>query len=339
MSEINQRKLDHIKIVSDDLEVDRKSNYFDQIQLIHRALPEINLADVDSSCFFLGKKLSFPLIISSMTGGASEELQKINKNLALAAEHCQVGLGVGSQRIIFDNTSARKSFELRSFAPTTLLFANIGAVQLNYDFSAQHCQDAINLLGADAIYLHLNPLQEAIQSEGNTNFANLSAKIQDLCAKLKVPVVIKEVGSGVSVADAKILQKVGVKYLDIAGSGGTSWSRIEHLRKINPENNLGITFQDWGIPTPVAIKQIINAKLGLQLIASGGLRSGIDLLKSLVLGAQVGAIANPFLSLASNSPEAVIAKIEELQAEFRLGMFLLGQKKVADLIANQDLLL
>ncbi len=339
MSEINNRKLDHIKIVKEDSSVDRSLNYFDQINLTHRALPEINLQEVDTSCNFLGKKLSFPLIISSMTGGTGEELKKINQNLAIAAEHCQVALGVGSQRIIFSNDSAKESFKLRAFAPTTLLFANIGAVQLNYGFTEKHCLEAINLLEADALYLHLNPLQEAIQSEGDTNFSNLSKKIEQLISKLKVPIIIKEVGSGISVADARLLKSIGIRYLDLAGSGGTSWSRIEQLRKINPENNLGLTFQDWGIPTPVAIKEIIKANLQLKLIASGGVRNGIDLLKALVLGAEIGAIANPFLKLAMDSPEAVIAKINELQSEFRLGMFLLGQKDTTGLIDNKDLML
>jgi len=337
MTQINQRKLDHINIVSEGNGVDRQQYYFDRIHLTHRALPELKLSDVDPSVKFMGKELSFPLVISSMTGGADKELVKINQNLAKAAEAEGVALAVGSQRILMSDDSARASFELREHAPTTLLFGNLGAVQLNYDMGFADCEAVLQVLDADALYLHLNPLQEAVQPEGDTDFSSLRNKIAIIVQTLKKPVVVKEVGAGISPEDVEHLLAAGVKYIDIAGSGGTSWSMVESQRSEDPA--LGELFKDWGIPTPVALRLMKPYRHEVKLIASGGVRSGIDMAKSIILGASLCGVARPFLNPARESSDAVCAVIRRMKKEFMTAMFLLGAGSIDDIKENEGLIL
>ena len=337
MTQINQRKLDHIHIVSEGEGIDRQQGYFDRIHLTHRALPELSLADVDSSVTFMGKELAFPLVISSMTGGADAELVKINRNLALAAEAEGVGLAVGSQRILLSDDAARESFELRQYAPTCLLFGNLGAVQLNYGMGFADCEAAMQVLDADALYLHLNPLQEAGQPEGDTDFSSLRSKIAGIVQTLKQPVIIKEVGAGVSPEDVEHLLAAGVKYIDLAGSGGTSWSMVESHRSAEPA--LGDLFKDWGIPTPLALQMMKPYRHEVKLIASGGVRNGIDMVKSLILGASLCGVARPFLDPARESADAVRAVIRRLKREFTTAMFLLGAECIDDIKENEGLIL
>lgn len=337
MEPINQRKLDHINIVSEDREIDRRQYYFDRIHLTHRALPELNLAEVDPSTKFLGKELSFPLLISSMTGGADSELVRINHNLAVAAEAEGVALAVGSQRVFFSDEAARESFELRQMAPNTVLLGNLGAVQLNYDMGFADCEAAVKVLDADGLYLHLNPLQEAVQPEGDTDFSSLRNKIAVIVQTLKKPVIVKEVGAGISAIDVEHLLAAGVKYIDVAGSGGTSWSRVESKRSDNPE--LGELFSDWGIPTPIALQQMRPYRHEMTLIASGGIRSGIDMAKSIILGASLCGMARPFLNPARESADAVREVIRRIKREFTTAMFLLGAGEVEDLLGNEELIL
>jgi isopentenyl-diphosphate delta-isomerase len=339
-SSTNNRKLQHIRIVQSDLGVDRRKLYFDGVLLRHRALPEINLADVDPSVEFLGKRLSFPLMITSMTGGDHEILRRVNRNLARAAEATGVAMAVGSQRVMFSNPSARDSFELREVAPTTVLCANLGAVQLNYGFGIQECRRAVEVLAADALCLHLNPLQEAVQPEGDTNFAGLAEKIGLVARELEVPVILKEVGSGMSAPDVELALRAGIRIVDVAGAGGTSWSRVEHhRRRDSAAEGLGLVFQDWGIPTPLALWLLRPYRDRLQLIASGGIRTGLDMAKAIVLGASLCGMASPFLEPALESAERVIEKIERLKREFVTAMFLLGVAKVAEMRGNDSLLL
>lgn len=337
----NRRKVEHIDILNRDPETDRQGREFDRIHLTHRALPELNLDEVDPSVTFLGKKLSFPLLISSMTGGDDALIRTVNRNLALAAQHCRVAMGVGSQRVMFTHSEARTSFALREFAPDALLFGNLGAVQLNKGFGIRECREAVEVLGADALYLHLNPLQEAVQPEGDTCFKGLAAKIGQINKELPVPVLIKEIGSGISVPDAMLLQANGIRFIDVAGSGGTSWARIEHHRHNDPENDLGLLFQDWGIPTPAALRALapLTESGDLTLIASGGIRNALDMVKSIILGASLAGLAKPFIAPAMESPEAVIAKIESLRNTFRTAMFLLGIPTLARLRKNDELIL
>ena len=335
----NDRKIEHIEVINNDSQTDRNGHFFDEIRLTHRALPEIALADVDASCDFLGKKLSFPLLISSMTGGDHELIRTINKNLAQAAEQCQVALAVGSQRVMFSHQAAAESFKLRQYAPSTVLLGNIGAVQLNKGFGLSQAQAAVDILDADGLYLHLNPLQEAIQLEGDTDFSNLAQKVAQIAKGLNKPVLLKEVGSGFSVQDLEKGLASGIQYFDVAGKGGTSWSRIEHHRNRSSEDDLGLCFQDWGIDTVTALKMLNPHINEATLISSGGLRNGIDMLKSVILGASICGLAAPFLKPAMESTEAVVFEIEKLRREFNTAMFLLGMKDIKSLFNNQSLIL
>lgn len=317
--------------------MDRRKFYFDEIRLTHRALPEIDLKQIDPSIEFMGKKLSFPLLISSMTGGGDKLFLKINRNLAEAAEAEGVAMGVGSQRIFFTEPTAKSSFDLRGVAPNALLLSNLGAVQFNEDMTLHHAKAVVHVLGANALCLHLNPLQEAVQPEGDTNFSNLAEKIGQVVRGLDVPVIIKEVGAGISVADAERLIDAGVKYIDVAGAGGTSWSRIEGARSADP--SLGDLFQDWGLPTPHALRQLAPYRNQFTLIASGGIRSGVDMAKAMVLGASLCGMARPYLQPAMESADAVREVIRRTKREFVTAMFLLGTKNVEQLQGNGDLIL
>lgn len=330
----NDRKLEHIRAIENDPLTDRSGHYFDRIQLMHHGLPELSLADVDSSCEFLGRQLSFPMLISSMTGGDHQLIKSVNRNLAQAAQICGVAMAVGSQRVMFSTPEAKESFRLRELAPDVPLIGNLGAVQLNYGIGIEQAQAAIDCLGADALYLHINPLQEAVQPEGDTDFSNLAQKIAVLVAGLDVPVLLKEVGSGLSPSDIETGLQAGVQIFDVAGTGGTSWSRIEHHRR-KDASDLGIKFQDWGIPTPMALK-LANPYLGsATIVASGGLRDGIDMVKSVILGASLCGMAAPLLKPAMESVEAVVTEIEKIKTEFRTAMFLLGARDVAALFNNR----
>ncbi len=340
MSATNQRKHDHLRTFARDPQVERGQNYFDAIRLTHRALPESALADVDTAVEFLGRRLAFPLLLSSMTGGSEKIFRTINRHLALAAEAEGVALGVGSQRVLFSEPAAVHSFALRTLAPSVPLLANLGAVQLNCGFGLNECRAALDVLKADALILHLNPLQEAIQREGDTNFRGLAAKIGGIARKLGKPVIVKEVGAGLSPADARLLVKNGVKILDVAGAGGTSWSRVEHHRRVATDagDDLGLVFQDWGLPTPQAVAALAPLRKRITLIASGGIRSGLDMAKAVVLGASLCGVAAPFLRPAQESAEAVRAVIRRFRREFTTALFLLGCRTVAAARGNQNLL-
>ncbi len=324
---VAQRKDDHIEQCLKDMEIDRKSSGLDDIKLPHRALPELDFNQVDTSITFLGKKLSFPFMLSSMTGGTSQETITINQNLAMAAQECKVALAVGSQRVMFEDKKAEKSFKLRDLAPSVPLIANLGAVQLNYGFGIDECRKAVEILDADALFLHLNPLQEVIQKGGDRNFSDLAEKIKKIRRDLEVPLMIKETGCGLSASDYKILLNCGIRYIDVAGRGGTSWSRIEHLCN-KDDSNLGLDFQDWGFTTAETLMEAKPFKNQLFLIAGGGIRSGIDLVKAMSLGASMGSAALPFLKAALKGKDAVVKLIEEYREQFKIALFLTGNKNV-----------
>ena len=336
MKSIQQRKVDHLKIVLGEEGIDRKGAGFDQIRLMHRALPDVDLEQIDPSIVWMGKKLSFPLLISSMTGGSGTEMAQINQNLAAAANAEGVAFAVGSQRVFLEDEAAAQSFALRQFAPDTLLFANVGAVQLNYGVRVSDCQRVVDLLEADALFLHLNPLQEAIQPHGDTQFSNLWKKIAEVVDGVDVPVIVKEVGAGVSQQDVEQLLDAGVQFVDVAGSGGTSWSLVEAHR--SEDRSLGECFADWGISTPDALRLLNPYRSQLKLIASGGIRSGVDMVKSLVLGASLCGVAAPFLEPACESVDAVRAVIQRFKREFLVALFLLGAKGVEDVENCKELI-
>ena len=334
----NRRKDEVIDLILADRASDRNAHHFDALRLRHRALPQLDLRKVDPSVAFMGRRLSFPLLLSSMTGGEAARLTAINRNLATAAQATGVAMGVGSQRVMFTHPASRESFALRRHAPDALLFANLGAVQLNHGFGRDQCLAAIEAVGADALILHLNPLQEAVQPEGDTDFSNLAAVIGAVAERLPVPTVIKEVGAGLSPEDVDLLVRRGLRYMDVAGAGGTSWSRIENHRRTGGDG-LGLVFQDWGIPTPLALRMLRPWRDRVTLIASGGIRNGLDMAKAMALGASLCGIARPLLEPAMESAEKVIETIERIRREFVTAMFLTGTATTDRLIGNEALLM
>jgi len=316
-----QRKSDHIRI---NLKQDVESSLTTGLEAFHfehNALPEISLGQIDTGTTFLGKQLRFPLLISSMTGGTEEALQ-INTLLAQAAQSAGIAMGVGSQRAAIEDPTSAGSFSVREHAPDILLFANLGAVQLNYGYDASHCKRAVEMIDANGLILHLNPLQEALQLEGDTDFSSLLSKIEMVCRTLDVPVLAKEVGWGISAAVAKDLVNAGVTGIDVAGAGGTSWSQVERFRAADSMRaGAAGAFRSWGIPTSIALQEVRRALPDVPLIASGGLRNGVDLAKCLALGADLCGMAGPFLRAASESLEAVLQMIERTNLELRTAMF------------------
>ncbi|MCB0193728.1 MAG: type 2 isopentenyl-diphosphate Delta-isomerase, partial [Anaerolineae bacterium] len=292
---------------------------------LHQAVPELNFDQLDTSIMFFGKRLQAPLLISSMTGGTNQATQ-INRTLAQAAEATGIAMGVGSQRAALEDSQLAASFQVRSVAPNAVLLANLGAVQLNYGYTIDDCQRVVDMIEADALILHFNVLQEAVQPEGDTNFSGLLRKVEQVCQKLSIPVIAKEVGWGFAEDTARQLIDAGVSAIDVAGSGGTSWSQVEMYRaKTEIQRRVAATFVDWGIPTSEAIlaaKEAGGAKF--PIIASGGLRNGLDIAKCIALGAIMGGMAGPFLKAAVKSLEAVLEQIEITHTELRVAMFCIG---------------
>ncbi|MFN2127995.1 MAG: type 2 isopentenyl-diphosphate Delta-isomerase [Anaerolineales bacterium] len=331
VTNIKSRKSDHIRI---NLENDVRSSLttgLERYQFIHRALPEIDLGEVDTSLSFFNKELSAPVLISSMTGGTSEAAD-INRKLAIAAQEARIAMGVGSQRVAIENHNQVKTFSIRKYAPDILLFANLGAVQLNYGYGPDECKRAVEMIDADALVLHLNALQEALQPEGDTNFRNLYTKIEEICKKLAKPVVVKEVGWGFSSQDAKLLMNAGVSAIDVAGAGGTSWSQVEMYRaEDDRQAQIASSFVNWGIPTSNAIRNVRNVSVDMPLIASGGIRNGVDIAKCIALGANLCGLASPLLKAAQVSAENTFDTIEIIMAEIRISMFSSGVKNLSGL--------
>jgi isopentenyl-diphosphate Delta-isomerase len=320
------RKAEHIRLALDD-RMQLRSHPFERYTFGHEALPDLDFDAIDLSCTFLGKTLRAPLLLSCMTGG-TEVAARINRNLALAAESRGVALGVGSQRKALEDPSQAGSFEVRAQAPTIPLLANLGAIQLNCGFGIDHCRRAVSMIGADALVLHLNPLQEAIQPEGQRRFAGLLPKMAEVAAGLEVPVIAKEVGSGLSESTGRRLAAAGITILDTAGVGGTSWARIEGERAGDAE--LGEVFAGWGIPTPDSIRQLRRIE-GVTIIGSGGLRSGLDVAKAIALGADLAGMAHPFLETAMDSAEKVGLRIDRIVHELKIAAFCLSCRTVSDL--------
>jgi isopentenyl-diphosphate Delta-isomerase len=329
-----QRKADHIRICLEEDVQFRATSGLEKYHFTHRCLPEIDYADLEIKTTFLGKSLGAPLLISSMTGGTAQA-QQINQRLAIVAQTYGLAMGVGSQRVAIEQAQTAPTFQVRSIAPDILLFANLGAVQLKYGYGVEQCQKAVDLLQADALILHINPLQECIQPQGDLNFSGLLAKIAVVCEKLTVPVIAKEVGNGISAAMAKQLINAGVQAIDVAGAGGTSWSLVESQRAPNDLlKQLGRTFGDWGIPTAECLVDINHTYPQMPLIASGGLRNGLDIAKSIGLGAGLAGMALPFLQAADISEAAVIDRVELLIAELKTAMFCTGSRQLSDLCQN-----
>jgi isopentenyl-diphosphate delta-isomerase len=320
------RKAEHIRLALEQ-RMQLGVNYFDEYRFDHAALPEIAFEDIDPGVDFLGRRLAAPLLISSMTGG-TEAAGLINRNLAAGAERTRIAVGIGSQRKALEDPEKADTFKVREVAPSVPLLANLGAVQLNYGLGIRECRQAVEMIGADALILHLNPLQEAIQPEGQRNFAGLLPKIGEIARSLPVPVIVKEIGCGISAATARALAGQGIRIVDTAGVGGTSWARIEAQRA--GDLDLGEVFAGWGIPTPLSIQEVRSVG-GLTVIASGGIRNGIDVAKAIALGADLAGMAFPFLQAATESPERVVEKVQRIVLELKICMFCLGMKTVAEL--------
>ena len=320
----SSRKSDHILInLHEDVQSSLQTG-FERYHFVHNAVPEIDLSQVDLQTTFMGKRLNAPLLISSMTGGTAQA-DNINAVLAEAAQEKGIAMGAGSQRAMIEEPSLAASMKLRKYAPDILLFANLGAVQLNYGFGIAECEQAVEMIEADALILHLNPLQEALQPEGDTRFAGLLEKIHDICRKLPVPVIAKEVGWGLSKEAANQLVESGVAALDVAGAGGTSWSQVEMHRAKSPGMaTIAAAFLDWGIPTADSLVEIRESLPEIPLIASGGLRTGIDVAKCIALGADLGGIAGPLLKAAIQSTETVSDLLDQITSQIQVSMFATG---------------
>lgn len=331
MNEIEKRKDEHLEI---NMNKDVKSsltNGFEMYAFTHEALPEIDLAEVDTRTEFLGKPFKLPLLISSMTGGTPKG-DLINSRLAEAAHESGIGMGVGSQRADFERWELGKRSPIRGTAPDIPLYANLGAVQLNYGYSVDDCKKIIEMIEADALILHLNPLQEALQPEGQTNFSNLVRKIEMVCNGIEVPVIVKEVGWGISPEAAKRLIEIGVSAIDVAGAGGTSWSEVEkHRSTTDHQYRLASLFRNWGIPTAKAIEDLGLNLPNTPIIASGGITNGVEIAKAIALGATLTGVARPFLIAANDSTEAVLIKINELRKELQVTMFAIGAASISEL--------
>ena len=355
-SENVRRKTDHVQVaLHEDVEFRTVTTGFERYSLPYEALPEIDRRDVDASVTLFGRRLSMPLIISSMTGG-TDEGRAFNRLLAEAAQAFGIAMGVGSQRVAIEDPNLADTFRVRDIAPDILLFANLGAIQLNNGCGIDSCAQAVEMIGADALMLHINPLQECVQPGGNTNFRDLACRIGEVCRSLDVPVLVKEVGHGISARTAQLLADMGVAGIDVAGAGGTSWAKVESHRaptSHTPSSRSGcasvpawvsssrsgrasvpawgLTLGEWGIPTVDSLLAAREAAPGLIVIASGGVRTGEDIAKSIVLGANAAGIALPLLRCAAVSREALHDRIAQLRDELATVMFCAAARTIEEL--------
>ena len=331
------RKKDHVDIcLTEDVAYHEKTAGFERIEFIHNALPELDLKEIDTSTSFLKKKLSFPLMITGMTGGYDGAI-KINGDLALVCEEKKLALGLGSQRQALEDDSQLESYNIvRKNAPTIPIIGNIGAAQIVKGLDMKRLQKLLDDIEADALAVHLNALQEAVQFEGDVNFSGVLNGIAKLIKKLKIPVIAKETGAGISYSAAKRLYEIGVEYIDVSGSGGTSWSAVESFRKhkgdsSEDKNRLAKKFRNWGIPTVTCIQDVSQIKR-ITVIASGGIKDGVDIAKSIALGATVAGMARPLLKvLMENGTQELGNEVDFIQKELKLAMFLTGSKNMRKL--------
>ncbi len=327
-----RRKADHIRInLEEDVAFKALTNGLEQYFFMHCALPELDLATVDTSVRVLGKQLRTPLLISSMTGGTARA-QAINRELAAGAQAAGMAMGLGSMRAAIEDRTLEATYQVRDVAPDILLLANLGAVQLNYGYGLDQCRRAVDMIAADALILHFNALQEAVQPEGDGNFAGLLGKVEAICRALPVPVVAKEVGWGFSADDARRLAAAGVAAIDVAGAGGTSWSQVEmHRAPTARHARVAGAFIDWGIPTAVSLRYCREAAPGLPIIASGGIKDGIEAAKCVALGASLVGLAGEFLRAADRDGAAGVVELADtITDELRVAMFCAG---AADIVA------
>lgn len=332
MTDIGRRKRDHIDIVMSGVARHAALAGFDDMHFLHNALPEVDYARIDISTEFLGRRLKLPFLASSMTGGP-DVAERVNRAIAEAAQAMGFAMGVGSQRISL-TTNDRHGLgpELRRLAPDVPIYGNLGAVQLVTGMGLDEARRAVEQIGADALILHLNPLQEALQEEGDRNWAGVEAAIARLARALGVPIIAKEVGSGISGLVARRLVDCGVAAIDVAGAGGTSWAAVEGSRAAGAEGqSLGEIFRNWGIPTARALASVREACPDVPLIASGGIRHGLDGAKAIRLGAALAGQAALLLGPALQGTEAVIAHAEAFATALRIACLATGSRDLAAL--------
>ena len=328
----SRRKIEHLMICATNPVESRKvSAGFEDVTLIHRALPELDMNKLDLSVDLLEKRLQAPFLIASITGGHPDTVP-VNAALAAAAEELGVGIGVGSQRAAIDDPIQEESFRVvRDKAPNAFVYGNIGAAQIR-EYGVERIEKLVEMIDADALAIHLNFLQEAIQPEGDKNATGCLDMIREICSVLNTPVIVKETGAGISREDALLLQKAGVSAIDVGGVGGTSWAGVEVYRiresVDSTSENLGELFWDFGIPT---VASIIESRVSLPIIATGGVRTGLDIAKSIALGASVASAALPFVGSALEGKEAVVSTLSRMLNELKTAMFLCGCENIRDL--------
>ncbi len=333
----SERKIEHLLLcVEKDVEAHRtplglRAGGFDDIELVHNCLPEIDKKALDLEVEFLGKKLRAPMLIAPMTGG-HPDTTAVNAALAGAAEELGIGMGVGSQRAAIEDPSMEDSFRVvRDKAPSAFIYGNVGAAQLN-EFGIEGLERAVEMIGADAMAIHLNFLQEAIQPEGNVNAAGCLAAIKKVCKELSVPVIVKETGAGIAHAQAVAICEAGAAAIDVGGLGGTSWAGVETYRAQKRgdllSEHLGKRFWNWGIPT---VASIVESSISIPVVATGGVRSGIDVAKSIALGASLCGIALPLVAPALKGQKDVADKLTLIVEELKAAMFLCGCKTIEEL--------
>jgi len=333
VTDIGRRKEAHLDIVlAGGANADAASTGFERVRFAHNALPEIDFAAIDLGAHFLGRRLAAPLLISSMTGGP-HRAGAINQSLARAAQALRIAFAVGSQRIALEHAAdAGLGRELRRLAPDVPLLANLGAAQIRGSDGPELARRAVDMIGADALIVHLNPLQEAVQNDGDRDWTGVLSAIGRLVRDLEVPVVVKEVGAGLSATVARQLHGVGVRHLDVAGLGGTSWAAVEAERSVDPgARAVAEAFRNWGIPTAQALAEARAACPDCVVIASGGIRDGLDAAKAIRLGAAVAGQAARTLPAAVDGPEAVIAHFSVVIEQLRVACFCTGARDLAAL--------
>lgn len=329
---INVRKTEHIRLcLEENVEGVHKTTGFEDIHFIHNALPEIDFDEINLETRFLNKALQAPFLVSSMTGG-SKLAGSINQHLAQAAESKGWAVALGSTRALLEGDAHKESFLIRKYAPTVPLIANIGAVQFNYGYGLEECQRIVDLTEADAIVMHLNSLQEVVQDGGDLNFKGLLPKIEYIAKNLSVPVGVKEVGFGIDGTVARKLYDAGVSYIEVAGAGGTSWSQVEKLRSHDPLRKAAAeAFNSWGIPTKECIVSVKDSVQDVPIVASGGMKTGLDAAKAITIGADVIGFAKQLLQAATESTESVIETMEQIEFELKMAMFGIGVRNMNEL--------
>ena len=334
MTETQKRKLDHINVCLEKSVESGSSGFGDTslsgVEFIHKALPEIDFDKIDISSEFLGKKFGAPVMIAAMTGGTQEALQ-INRNLASAAQAFGLGMGLGSQRAAIENSGLEDTYKVRDVAPDIFLAGNLGIVQFVRGYGVEEARKAVEMINADALCIHLNALQEVVQPEGDVTWEGCLDKIREICAGLDVPVIAKETGAGISRETALQLEKAGVSAIDIGGAGGTSWSLVESFRnKEENDREIARNFGEWGIPTAISVAEVRSVSK-IPIIATGGIRTGIDIAKAIAMGADIAGVAMPLLKPACRSEEDVEKKIYQITKELKIAMFLSGARNLMEL--------